>query len=109
MAAESFRQLTGCPRPEDTLFDVYLVCAPPSTLQSYKYKVKLLPGTLKKGRAMKSAFELFAKQAEGAPAERQMLQAIPETVAVMQMLGNCKVQAPGLLKLAQQKKRKGRA
>lgn len=36
--------LTGCPRPDDILLFALPVCAPYATLQSYKYKVKLIPG-----------------------------------------------------------------
>ncbi len=36
--------LTGLPRPDDVLLFAVPVCAPYSTLQSYKLKVKLIPG-----------------------------------------------------------------
>lgn len=36
--------LTGCPKPDDILLFAVPVCAPYNTLQSYKYKVKLIPG-----------------------------------------------------------------
>lgn len=42
--------LTGCPLQEDTVFYIVPVCAPLPSIISYKYKVKLLPGPLKKGK-----------------------------------------------------------
>ena len=36
--------LTGCPRPEDTVLFAVPVCGPYTTLQSFKFKVKLTPG-----------------------------------------------------------------
>ncbi|KND01393.1 uncharacterized protein SPPG_03204, partial [Spizellomyces punctatus DAOM BR117] len=51
--------LTGQPHPADILLHAIPVCAPWSALQRYKYKVKLLPGSLKKGKATKSAVSAF--------------------------------------------------
>ncbi|TPX67686.1 hypothetical protein SpCBS45565_g03554 [Spizellomyces sp. 'palustris'] len=51
--------LTGQPHPADILLHAIPVCAPWSALQRYKYKVKLLPGSLKKGKATKSALSAF--------------------------------------------------
>jgi hypothetical protein len=43
--------LTGIPQAGDILLVALPVCALYSTLQGYKYKVKLTPGTQCKGRA----------------------------------------------------------
>jgi hypothetical protein len=45
--------LTGCPRPVDILLAAVPMCAPYPVLAAYKHKVKLVPGTLKKGKAGK--------------------------------------------------------
>ncbi|VEL42477.1 unnamed protein product [Protopolystoma xenopodis] len=42
--------LTGQPLPEDILFYAIPVCAPYQTLSSYKFKVKLTPGVIKRGK-----------------------------------------------------------
>jgi hypothetical protein len=42
--------LTGSPLPEDNLLFAVPVCAPYISLQKYKYKVKLTPGSTKKGK-----------------------------------------------------------
>lgn len=42
--------LTGTPLPNDILFYAVPVCGPYSALQSYKYRVKLVPGTSKRGK-----------------------------------------------------------
>merc|ERR550525_164729 len=46
--------LTGLPHEDDELLFVVPVCAPYSTLTNYKYKVKLTPGTGKRGKACKT-------------------------------------------------------
>lgn len=45
--------LTGKPRPADIMLHALPVCAPYSALQSYKYRVKLSPGSQRKGKAGK--------------------------------------------------------
>ncbi|CAI6335152.1 unnamed protein product [Periconia digitata] len=44
---------TGRPLPKDTLISAIPVCAPWSALSTYKYKAKLQPGALKRGKAVK--------------------------------------------------------
>ncbi|KAF9990855.1 hypothetical protein BGZ75_008859 [Mortierella antarctica] len=51
--------LTGRPLPTDILQFAVPVCAPYGALQKYKYKVKLTPGTMKKGKSVKTAVNLF--------------------------------------------------
>ena len=43
--------LTGVPQPDDVLLFAVPVCAPYSALQGYKHKLKLTPGTQRKGKA----------------------------------------------------------
>ena len=43
--------LTGEPIDSDILLHVIPVCAPWNALSRFKYKVKLTPGSLKKGKA----------------------------------------------------------
>lgn len=42
--------LTGNPLPTDILLYAVPVCGPYNALQSYKYRVKIIPGTTKKGK-----------------------------------------------------------
>ncbi|KAF2799894.1 serologically defined colon cancer antigen 1 [Melanomma pulvis-pyrius CBS 109.77] len=48
----------GRPLPDDELLSAIPVCAPWSSLASYKYKAKMQPGSLKRGKAVK---EILAK------------------------------------------------
>jgi len=50
--------LTGNPLPSDILLYAVPVCAPYNALQTYKYRVKITPGTAKKGKGM-SGYELY--------------------------------------------------
>lgn len=51
--------LTWNPLPGDTLLYAVVVVAPYQTMHNFKYKVKLTPGTGKRGKAAKSAIGLF--------------------------------------------------
>mmetsp|Transcript_4509 Transcript_4509/g.8679 ORF Transcript_4509/g.8679 Transcript_4509/m.8679 type:complete len:1337 (+) Transcript_4509:102-4112(+) len=52
-------KLTSKPFPEDVILHAIPVCAPYSTLSQYKYRVKLVPGNLKRGKAAKQCLEIF--------------------------------------------------
>jgi hypothetical protein len=50
--------LTGRPCADDVLLFAVPVCAPYATLHDYKYKVKVTPGTGKRGKATKMAVQV---------------------------------------------------
>ncbi|PYI36948.1 hypothetical protein BP00DRAFT_483234 [Aspergillus indologenus CBS 114.80] len=45
--------MIGTPHPDDDILAAIPVCAPWAALGRYKYKIKLQPGTVKKGKAVK--------------------------------------------------------
>lgn len=53
--------LTGNPLPTDILLYAVPVCGPYSAVQSYKYHVKIVPGTLKKGKGKQTSFYIHHK------------------------------------------------
>ncbi|KAJ1919265.1 hypothetical protein H4219_002117 [Mycoemilia scoparia] len=55
--------LTSNPLPGDTITHAIPVCAPYAALTSYRYRVKLTPGTMKKGKAAKAAVSVFLQSA----------------------------------------------
>jgi len=103
--------LTGCPRSDDVLLYAVPVCGPYSALASYKLKVKLTPGTLKKGKAAKQALELLVRGGEVLPRERDLMRAVPDAELVACMVGTVKISASGLqaLKVASKKAKKAAA
>jgi predicted ribosome quality control (RQC) complex YloA/Tae2 family protein len=106
-------ELTGIPRPEDVLLHAIPVCAPYRVVAGYKYKVKLVPGTLKKGKAFRQAIELIVNGmpiTAGAPArEGALLRAVPESEGIHALVGGVRLQVAGLLKMQQAKKAKGKS
>jgi len=51
--------LVGAPLPGDEILEVVALCAPYAALGRCKYKVKLQPGTQKKGKAVKEILEAW--------------------------------------------------
>jgi len=100
-------ELTGIPTPSDTILAAIPVCAPYSVASSYKYHVKLVPGTQKKGKAYRQALEVVASKFKAAPqpVELRLIKAIPEQEGINAMIGSVKLQVAGLQKLHQAKKK----
>ncbi|KAM3548587.1 hypothetical protein MY1884_009112 [Beauveria asiatica] len=55
--------LVGTPRPGDEILEAVAVCAPWAALSRSKYKFKLQPGTVKKGKAVKELLERWRADA----------------------------------------------
>ncbi|KAF8971959.1 hypothetical protein BGZ46_010228, partial [Entomortierella lignicola] len=117
--------LTGKPLPTDILQFAVPVCAPYGALQKYKYKVKLIPGTMKKGKSVKTAINHFLTNINGVSSsssssensrtegglsgqelreaevalearERELIKMVKDEEAINAMIGKCKVSAPGV-------------
>uniref|UniRef100_A0A914EJD4 Nuclear export mediator factor NEMF n=1 Tax=Acrobeloides nanus TaxID=290746 RepID=A0A914EJD4_9BILA len=91
--------LTYIPLPEDTLLFVTPVCAPYSTMQKFKFKVKITPGTGKRGKAAKAALALFQRDKTLSLAEKTLIKGLTTDNFVAQNIpGKVRVSAPQLLK-----------
>ncbi|NXF11731.1 NEMF factor, partial [Smithornis capensis] len=90
--------LTGQPHPEDILLFAVPVCAPYTAMANYKYKVKLTPGTQKKGKAAKIALHNFMQSKEASAREKDLFRSVKDTDLSRNIPGKVKVSAPHLLK-----------
>ncbi len=68
--------LTGAPRADDGLLFALPVCAPLSALAAYKFCVKLVPGTGKKGKCAKQAQHMFETMPGTLARERDLVHAM---------------------------------
>ncbi|NWW91760.1 NEMF factor, partial [Rhynochetos jubatus] len=87
--------LTGQPHPEDILLFAVPICAPYTAMTNYKYKVKLTPGTQKKGKAAKIALHNFMQSKEASAREKDLFRS--DTDLSRNIPGKVKVSAPHLL------------
>ncbi|XP_075104545.1 uncharacterized protein LOC107781168 [Nicotiana tabacum] len=97
--------LTGNPLPNDILLYAVPVCGPYNALQSYKYRVKLVPGTVKKGKAAKTAMNLFSHMPEATSREKELMKACTDPELVAAVKGNVKITSAGLTQLKQKQKK----
>ncbi|KAJ2859658.1 hypothetical protein GGH94_005981 [Coemansia aciculifera] len=124
--------LTSAPLPGDNLGFAIPVCAPYSTLSQYRYRVKLIPGAMKKGKSCKMALTVTLATADAnkprstfshdpeeadrlemaailANREKELMKAVPESELIMQMLGKAKVVAPNIESVRQTMKSKAKS
>uniref|UniRef100_A0A2P2KC88 Nuclear export mediator factor Nemf n=2 Tax=Rhizophora mucronata TaxID=61149 RepID=A0A2P2KC88_RHIMU len=97
--------LTGIPLPSDILLYAVPVCGPYSAVQSYKYHVKIIPGPAKKGKAAKTAMNLFSHMPEASAREKELMKACTDPELVAAIIANVKVTAAGLSQLKQKQKK----
>ncbi|GJQ11321.1 hypothetical protein GpartN1_g3112.t1 [Galdieria partita] len=99
---------TGQPLESDVLEFAIPVCAPFLAVSRYKYRVKLIPGSLKKGKAVKLANTLLVKMAEsnGSFRDRDLIRAIPDQDSIQTMMSNVRILSPGLQEVVSKKKGK---
>jgi len=100
--------LTGIPQSDDVLLYALAVCGPYQALANYKFKVKLLPGNMKKGKAAKTALSVFLHNPQATQQEKDLMRFLPDNDIIQTCLANVKVQTPGLFasKVNQKKKKK---
>uniref|UniRef100_A0A182QAN7 NFACT RNA-binding domain-containing protein n=1 Tax=Anopheles farauti TaxID=69004 RepID=A0A182QAN7_9DIPT len=91
--------LTGQPVEEDELLFAIPVVAPYQSLHNYKYKVKLTPGTGKRGKASKMALQIFLKDKQCTPREKDLLKAVKDEVLARNIPGKVKLSAPQMQKV----------
>ncbi|XP_015244985.1 PREDICTED: nuclear export mediator factor NEMF [Cyprinodon variegatus] len=89
--------LSGQPHPEDVLLFAVPVCAPYTALSSYKHKVKLTPGSQKKGKAARTALLSFIKAKDASAREKDLFRSVKDGDLSRNMPGKVKVSAPNLL------------
>ncbi|KAI9226501.1 MAG: fibronectin-binding protein A N-terminus-domain-containing protein [Piptocephalis tieghemiana] len=85
------RDLRMTPRLGERLGAAIPICAPWPALERYKYKVKLVPGTLKKGKACQSAQHALLSMAKQRDMEKELIKAIPDMEQISVMLSNSRV------------------
>ncbi|KAG5449442.1 Nuclear export mediator factor NEMF [Clonorchis sinensis] len=85
---------TGQPRENDILLYAMPVCAPYSALQNYKYKLKLTPGTVKRGKAAKTALNCFLTDKSSSTREKELMRVMKGEDISRNFPGNVKITFP---------------
>ncbi|KAF6778162.1 hypothetical protein AHF37_02674 [Paragonimus kellicotti] len=86
--------LTGQPVDGDVLLYALPVCAPYSSLMNYKFKVKLTPGTAKRGKAAKMSMNYFVMDKSASAREKELLRVMKGEDVSRNFPGCVKVSLP---------------
>lgn len=70
--------ITESPLPDDVLLYAIPMCGPYSAFQNFKYKVKVIPGANKRGKAAKACHNMFLFDKRATPREKDLLRALKD-------------------------------
>lgn len=79
------------------------MCAPYPTIKDNKFKIKLNPGGLKKGKAARNIIGFFLT-GDLDEHQKPFVRAMPEQEVINSVIGNVKLGGVGLLKIEQKAK-----
>jgi predicted ribosome quality control (RQC) complex YloA/Tae2 family protein len=110
-------KLTGKPMVQDSILWAIPVCAPYSVLSKYTYRVKLTPGSVKRGKASKQAVEIFLRGETGVKKtvddstkrDLALIKLVNENDWVQAMIGDVRIASAGASKAMTKVKSKGKA
>ena len=109
---EVLNKLTGKPLGEDLVLFAVPVLAPYQTVSQYSYRVKLTPGSLKRGKAAKQCLEMLSRPPgkAGANEDRniQMIKRVDDNDWIQALVGDVKISAPGASKVTKKGKANGK-
>jgi len=86
--------LTGNPLQDDVLMFAVPVCAPYNAMTNYKFKVKLTPGSAKRGKSVKSAMSVFLNLPGITQQEKDLLKGVTDNETNQTIIGNIKINVP---------------
>ena len=95
----------GIPVAEDELLFAVPVVAPYNTMTNYKFKVKLTPGTGKRGKATKTALNMFLTDKSTSQRDKDLLKSVKDQDLARNLPGKVKLSAPHLQKVKGKKKK----
>lgn len=95
---------SGIPVAEDELLFAVPVVAPYNTMANYKFKVKITPGTGKRGKATKTALMMFLGDRGTSQRDKDLLKSVKDQDLARNLPGKVKLSAPHLQKVKAKKK-----
>jgi len=88
--------ITGHPTPEDVILYAIPCCGPFSAIKQFKFRVKIAPGNLKKGKVAKTAIMAFTNNAFVSPQEKNCMNSLTEVEMASTLVAEIKINMPGL-------------
>ncbi|CAM9258170.1 unnamed protein product, partial [Ectocarpus fasciculatus] len=106
---EDFYSLISNPKPEDVVLYCVPMCGPYSCFKNFKYKMKLTPGTLKKGKIAKQAQDVFVMFKDCSAAEKSAIEGLNRSELTAAVIGEAKISMPGLQAVQRKQKSAGKS
>ena len=97
--------LTGQPLPDDELLYMVPVVSPYTAMQSHKFKVKILPGTSRRGKASKTALHLFTVDKQTTGREKDLFRSVRDQDIARNLPNKIKLVAQNLQAARKSKKK----
>lgn len=98
--------MTESPLPDDVLLHAISMCGPYTAFQSFKYKVKVIPGTNKRGKAAKACLGMFLHDKRASQRERDLLRALKDQDYARNIPNKVKISAANKKILTKKKPKK---
>lgn len=98
--------LTGNPLKEDTLLFCLPMCAPHIATNSYKYRIKLVPGNLKKGKAVSLITHTWFTMDTATETEKVLIKNMNEMDLINVITGKVSIASAAVKKIQQANKKK---
>ena len=99
----------GIPIAEDELMFAVTMIGPYNAMTNYKFKVKVTPGTAKRGKAAKTTLGVFSADRAATTREKDLLKALKDQDVSRNLPGKVKISAPQLQKSKAKAKSKSSA
>ena len=80
---------------DDVILYALPMCAPYEVVRDYKYKVKIIPGNQKRGKACSQAMTYYLHNKEITAREKEVMKNISTGELAMNMISNVKLVMPG--------------
>lgn len=98
--------LTEAPLPDDALLYAIPMCGPYSAFQSFKYKVKVVPGANKRGKAAKACLGLFMHDKRATQREKDILRSLKDQDYARNIPNKVKISAANMKTIVKKKPKK---
>lgn len=98
--------LTESPSSDDVLLYAIPMCGPYSAFQNFKYKVKVVPGANKRGKAAKACLGMFLHDKRASQREKDLLRALKDQDYARNIPNKVKVSAANLKTMIKRRPKK---
>lgn len=90
----------------DEMLHAVAVCGPYSALSYYLYRLKVIPGSTKRGKAAKMVTQIFGHLSADKPVAKSLIKSVPVEEISECLVQEVKVTAPGIQRIKAENKKK---